>query len=402
MLYKIFIIMTEIYLGQEYNGMINVSHELEVQLINIKPLNNGRYPISRLSLKNSISYIEKIKQNQNPIHDEVIGFLICISAILQNNLNNGKFKENNNVIYNTEVIHGYDDNIPNYYIKINEIMKYFEMYKVEQMLKYKNIKKCITEYNEYLGNNNKMYQILYNIPENNIPYILLKKNIYSNYYDIPLDINAENFYTMLKNENPELPDNKWFSNGDRTKCSILIVNNIIDNIINTKYRDTGLYKFVRIDNLIQLCDIFTFNRSQNTEFYGIHENKLYIKVGEDIINISTNVIFGIIMFCSYRGFLNRVGDIYLPDITNNINNYPIQQTTNLSTEQIRIIMQLGSTLPININPQRDGDDIEEIEKGVGIAITQITNNNRTSYLEGLKIIFSDKRSEKILDTILFN
>jgi hypothetical protein len=147
-------------------------------------------------------------------------------------------------------------------------------------------------------------------------------------------------------------------------------------------------------------------RRRESTYYYIKDNILYVKIGIEDIKISTNVLFGIGLFCSLRGWLNRVGDIDLCSDAHSLNRSMEISSDALATlavlneHQINIIKQLGRTLPNPPDPMRIGTDYSDIEKGIGIAITQITSNSEAAYLEGLNLIFSPDRARAILDEII--
>ena len=78
-----------------------------------------------------------------------------------------------------------------------------------------------------------------------------------------------------------------------------------------------------------------------------------------------------------------------------------QHNESLTQRQIEAILQLcENNMPESLVPTRPGDDFSEIEKGIGIAITQLAPKSEGSYLEALGLVFSEERAKKILEHIV--
>ena len=237
-----------IYLGNGINGLVKLDSCLDSQLKLIeysRDGSNGRYVISSTSLKNSIKYIEKSERQhlEIPTNDEISSFLICVSAILkiENDgvINNGNLTENPNIIYIDGIIHGFEGDIPKFHLNVNKLKILFEMFKLEQMTRTSSLVNCTREYNEYLGRIDKNIQLLYIIPINNIPYILLKNNKH-NFYELPLDDDAEHFHDSLIRRGLIIVHDNWHFDGSSVKASILITNNNIYDVINSRHVVDGM------------------------------------------------------------------------------------------------------------------------------------------------------------------
>ena len=100
---------------------------------------------------------------------------------------------------------------------------------------------------------------------------------------------------------------------DSTAIDILLVKESIDEVVNSS-KFNKLYKFVRLENLIELARIIeNKNFIQLTEHYNIQDNILYVRVGKITINISIDVLHGIGMFNGFRNFMHRVFEIDLTE-----------------------------------------------------------------------------------------
>ncbi len=70
----------------------------------------------------------------------------------------------------------------------------------------------------------------------------------------------------------------------------------------------------------------------------------------------------------------------------------------LSQKQIDNILAILATL--NLDPKRTGAEFTDFERGVGVALTQISPNGMEGALIALSAVFSPERAQAILDAIV--
>jgi hypothetical protein len=311
-----------IKLGINDDSSINLMENIDVQLINMDKStkgNTGRYKIGTRSLGFAKSYITKVTEGEVPSDEEIKSFLICISAILQQEsssngiIKEGGLQENTNVRYEKGELFGFSGDTRINHISIIQLKKQYEMFKLQQLISDTgDLATSRLQYIDYLKSINKSVQILYNVifTSGSIPYVLLKKNIYG-FYDLPIDVDGDTFYTYLMSIGLIVEDGK--KKFDSTAIDILLVKESIDEVVNSS-KFNKLYKFVRLENLIELARIIeNKNFIQLTEHYNIQDNILYVRVGKITINISIDVLHGIGMFNGFRNFMHRVFEIDLTE-----------------------------------------------------------------------------------------
>jgi hypothetical protein len=179
-----------IKLGINDDSSINLMENIDVQLINMDKSikgNTGRYKIGTRSLGFAKSYITKVTEGEVPSDEEIKSFLICISAILQQEsssngiIKEGGLQENTNVRYEKGELFGFSGDTRINHISIIQLKKQYEMFKLQQLISDTgDLATSRLQYIDYLKSINKSVQILYNVifTSGSIPYVLLKKNAY--------------------------------------------------------------------------------------------------------------------------------------------------------------------------------------------------------------------------------
>ena len=132
-------LFNNLQLGEKLDSTINFNSNIDFQLERMEKSNNGmtgRFQIDQNNLKLVEQYIIKIKANEIPTYNETKGFLLCISAILQeeeesiDGICNGTLKENENIACEHNNIFSHNGTQIAY--NINELKEYYEMFKLQQ------------------------------------------------------------------------------------------------------------------------------------------------------------------------------------------------------------------------------------------------------------------------------
>jgi hypothetical protein len=270
--------------------------------------NFGRYKISSISLKGTIDYIHKIKNNIEPNDENIKCLLICYAAILRlyqkyDTILDGVLEENININCYNNLLNGYNYNdIPDYFIYTDDIYYGFNNL-IVRILSNKQISfyNYCNNYNDYLKSINKNNIIIIC----NNKYILLKKYINNNLYDIPIEESGETYLNKI-NLNQIFPIKSYkITNGYSIATSIIYIETVKDIMVeNTIYNSNQLYKIIDLTELIELTSSIVLNNIINTDMnFNLSDGNIYLITNGHKIYLSLTVLLGVTLLKELEHFL---------------------------------------------------------------------------------------------------
>lgn len=269
-------------------------------------------------------------------------------------------------------------------------------------------------------------------PDNNIPYLLLKRNA-AGKYEFPTlsengdcTVNMKNTLQSVGNINTE----NWVKfDCFNTPAAIMVAHPLLDQKIQTYYEQQQtthhqLPEFV----FIRACNIAALATGiGQSPFYGVDaSNNLFAKWNILNLPIDPSVLVGIDAFSYLRGFMSRVGDVDLDNIAKHwLQHQPIEQSVSaiaqepviaqnlypefvpiaLSNAQNQAILALYQSLKDKEkdklpDPKRAGAEFTDKELAISGVILQAVPNTIHGFLTGLSVVFSLDRAKAILNNIM--